>query len=223
MTDENLEETPEANVEVEPEIEKKTPKEEGEERLAKMLEEHPELKNWATFSVDDDGYFKYEFTFDVEKFDIAFKDYFFEMNHPDDANVKWIDSFYEAAYLKTSSWCIDNKTHKIDDWKERYTVRKIDEIEKIHYDDMTDEEKKSYDEGKLEAQKQRVKSLCTQYIEDISWRVERYNTQKELEIETSDSAETYLKIIEYMQYCRAYDEGENWWLKDPKTFDEFVA
>lgn len=69
--------------------------------------------------------------------------------------------------------------------------------------------------------KYNVKRLCSIYISSISWRVERYNTQKELGIETSDSAETYLKILQYMQYLREYDDGENWWLQEPKTFEDW--
>ena len=69
---------------------------------------------------------------------------------------------------------------------------------------------------------EQVKQVCANYINDISWRVERYNTQKELGIETTDSVETYLKILEYMQYCRDYDKQEGeWWLSNPLTFEDW--
>lgn len=70
-------------------------------------------------------------------------------------------------------------------------------------------------------QKENIKSICSAYINDISWRVERYNTQKELGVETSDTAETYIKILQYMQYLRAYDNAGQWWMTEPKKFDEF--
>lgn len=73
-----------------------------------------------------------------------------------------------------------------------------------------------------EDKKENICAMCSMYINNISWRVERYNTQKELGIETSDTTETYLKILEYMQYLREYDEqtGE-WWLEEPKTFEDW--
>ena len=83
-------------------------------------------------------------------------------------------------------------------------------------------EKQKPQEPTEEEQKENIRSVCSSYINEISWRVERYNTQKELGIETSDTAETYLKILEYMQYLREYDEqtGE-WWLEEPKTFEDW--
>lgn len=69
---------------------------------------------------------------------------------------------------------------------------------------------------------EQVKQVCANYINDISWRVERYNTQKTVGIETSDTEEIYLKILEYMQYCRDFDEQEGeWWLSNPLTFEEW--
>lgn len=77
-------------------------------------------------------------------------------------------------------------------------------------------------EPTTEELQEQIRQICSQYINNISWRVERYNTQKELGIETSDSAEMYLSILEYMQYLREYDDqsGE-WWLSYPEIFDEW--
>lgn len=39
-------------------------------------------------------------------------------------------------------------------------------------------------------------------INSILWRVERYNQQKQLEIETTDSESQYIAILQYIQYLR---------------------
>lgn len=74
----------------------------------------------------------------------------------------------------------------------------------------------------VEEKQTEIKELCAEYINEISWRVERYNTQNTLGINTSDNEETYLAILRYMQYLRDYDEqsGE-WWIETPKTFEEW--
>ena len=39
-------------------------------------------------------------------------------------------------------------------------------------------------------------------INFIKWRVERYKTQKRLGVATADSEETYIQILQYLQYLR---------------------
>ena len=39
-------------------------------------------------------------------------------------------------------------------------------------------------------------------INSILWRIERYNQQKQLEIETTDSESEYIAILQYIQYLR---------------------
>lgn len=39
-------------------------------------------------------------------------------------------------------------------------------------------------------------------INNIIWRVQRYEQQKQLGIQTTDSDETYMKILKYIQYLR---------------------
>lgn len=82
----------------------------------------------------------------------------------------------------------------------------------VEFYQPTEEELKSY-----------IRQKCSDYINNISWKVERYNTQKTLNIETTDTEETYLNILQYMQYCRDYDEQLiEWWKTDPLTFDEWL-
>lgn len=63
-----------------------------------------------------------------------------------------------------------------------------------------------------------VRRQRDKYIEDIKWRVERYNSQQELGIETTDSTETYLLILRYMQYLRDIPEQPEFPDIEVKTF-----
>ena len=69
---------------------------------------------------------------------------------------------------------------------------------------------------------QKGRAVRDQYINDIEWRVSRYRDQKELDVPTTDTEETYIKILQYMQYLRDYPEsGETWYEQNPLTFDEW--
>lgn len=75
---------------------------------------------------------------------------------------------------------------------------------------------------KEEAMKE-VQELCSNYINNISWKVERYNTQKELGLETTDTETEYMQILQYMQYCRDFNKGIEWWASEPKTFEQWLS
>lgn len=120
-----------------------------EEKLKKILEQHPELKHYGVFSVKDDE-IVYKSIVEPEKFGIAFKDYFFSKYHPEDENAKFIEGFYEYIYSEVAKWCNESQEYTIDCFQDHYTVRKISEIEKIHYDAMSDGDKKKCDERKLQ-------------------------------------------------------------------------
>ena len=63
-----------------------------------------------------------------------------------------------------------------------------------------------------------VRKQRDQYIDDIKWRVERYKSQQELGIETSDDAEAYRQILGYMQYLRDIPTQEEFPDIEIKTF-----
>ena len=70
--------------------------------------------------------------------------------------------------------------------------------------------------------KQSVKEVRNSYITDISNRLDRYRNQKEAGLETSDSEEIYVKLLQYLQYLRNYPESsEDWYKQNPKTFEEW--
>lgn len=68
--------------------------------------------------------------------------------------------------------------------------------------------------------KQNVRNVRDNYINTIEWRVSRYRDQVELGIETTDTEETYLEILQYMQYLRDYPESSvTWFEQNPLDFD----
>lgn len=67
-----------------------------------------------------------------------------------------------------------------------------------------------------------VREVRDRYINDIEWRVSRYRDQREISVETTDSATTYGQILRYMQYLRDYPESsETWYEQEPQTFEEW--
>jgi len=74
----------------------------------------------------------------------------------------------------------------------------------------------------IDVKKDTVRAVRNSYINDIEWRVSRYRDQKELDIQTSDTEETYTNILLYIQYLRDYPESsETWYEQNPLTFEEW--
>ena len=59
-------------------------------------------------------------------------------------------------------------------------------------------------------------------LNSVTWRLERYQEQKQLGIETDDSADTYQKLLEYRQYLRNIPETEGFPNIDVLTFEDWV-
>ena len=79
-------------------------------------------------------------------------------------------------------------------------------------------------EPTVDEKKAMVRAVRDQYINEIEWRVSRYRDQKELGMATTDDEQTYIQILEYMQYLRDYPESsETWYEQNPLTFDEWVG
>lgn len=67
--------------------------------------------------------------------------------------------------------------------------------------------------------KQRVRWIRDSYINELTWRIERYNEQISLHIEPE---ETIDDILKYRQYLRDYpNSSETWFEQNPLTFDEW--
>lgn len=78
-------------------------------------------------------------------------------------------------------------------------------------------------EPTVDEKKALVRGVRDQYINDIEWRVSRYRDQVEINVDTTDTEETYLQILHYMQYLRDYPESsEDWYEQNPLTFYEWI-
>lgn len=76
----------------------------------------------------------------------------------------------------------------------------------------------------IDEKKAEVRAVRDEYINGIEWRVSRYRDQVVLQIPTTDTEETYMKILQYMQYLRDYPESsETWYEQNPMTWDEWNA
>lgn len=117
--------------------------------LEEILKKHPELNKIAKFTEENEE-IKWKLKIDPKDFDVSLEDYFFKKNHPEDEYADWIDWFYESVCKEVITWCGKGEEYTLDCWQDRYTVRKISELEQIHYDSLSEDEKKAYDERKLQ-------------------------------------------------------------------------
>lgn len=79
--------------------------------------------------------------FDWKSFDVSFESYF-------QGDEVYTEDEYEKLYLYVAEKCAESGEYIVDCWKNRYTVRKKADIESIHYNDFSDEEKKEFDKNK---------------------------------------------------------------------------
>lgn len=59
-------------------------------------------------------------------------------------------------------------------------------------------------------------------LNSVTWRLERHQEQKQLGIETNDSADTYQKLLEYRQYLRNIPASDGFPYVDVLDFDTWV-
>ena len=84
-------------------------------------------------------------------------------------------------------------------------------------------EPKKPTQEELDAQNaNRVRSIRGEYMAETLNKVERYETQKAAEIETTDSAETYRNYLLYLQYLRDVPQQLEFPNIEVLTFDEWI-
>lgn len=126
-----------------------------EEQVAPEVEqeapEYPKETSIAKFFINEEqgiNRLDCELKIDWKTFDVSFEDYF---NGTDEIKPEE----YQIAYCKVAEQCnLNGGEYTIDCWKNRYTVRKVAEIQQIHYNDMSDEEKAEYDAQQAENERQ---------------------------------------------------------------------
>lgn len=57
-------------------------------------------------------------------------------------------------------------------------------------------------------------------IETYEWRLSRFERQKAINVETTDTEETYLDLCQYIQYLRDITKQDKWWELELKEFGE---
>lgn len=117
-----------------------------------------------------------------------------------------------------------------------FPLMNYDEIKEI--DDVTlvevIDEKSSLPEGEylpdtdekvIEFQKAKksnqVKSIRNQYLSDTLARCDRYEKQKAIGLDTTESEDTYRNYLLYLQYLRDVPQSENFPNVEVLTFDEW--
>ena len=116
--------------------------------------------------------------------------------------------FQESYPEDTIKWCQDNHARilEIDPTEDAIRQFQIFPIAAPTVDDK----------------KTAVRSVRDKYLNDIEWRVSRYRDQIEINVDTTDTEETYLKILHYMQYLRDYPESsETWYEQNPLDFNSW--
>lgn len=93
------------------------------------------------------------------------------------------DKVSENEYFSVSEWCNDSGQYTIEERGKYFQVVKIPE--------PTTDEKKAIKRNERD-----------RYLNDIQWRVERYDSQVKLGITPNDSEEVYMSILAYQQYLR---------------------
>ena len=73
-----------------------------------------------------------------------------------------------------------------------------------------------------EEKKEEVRLYRNSLIDGFFSRIERYQTQMDAGIETTDKKETYSNMLLYLQYLRDYpNTTEEWWEQLPLSFEEW--
>ena len=57
-------------------------------------------------------------------------------------------------------------------------------------------------------------------IETYEWRLSRFERQKAINVETTDTEEIYLDLCRYIQYLRDITKQDKWWELELKEFEE---
>ena len=129
--------------------------------------------------------------------------------------IEYVDDTFDENFEAAKKWAREHNT-TLDELIDRRTERdgvlyryfQIGEEPKPYI--PTDEEKAAIIRRKRDV-----------LIDDIKWRIERYKSQQELEIETSDNATTYTQILRYMQYLRDIPVQEDFPNMELLTFEQW--
>lgn len=128
--------------------------------------------------------------------------------------IEYIDSTYDIEFEKVKVWAKENNA----DIVELVDRRKTKSGKLYRYFQIIERQVKQ----PTEEEKAVLKRLARdEYINNIEWRVNRYQNQKILGIDTDDSKETYMNILRYIQYLREIPQQKSFPDIDILSFEDW--
>ena len=115
-------------------------------------------------------------------------------------------SFNYEEYAKMAEFCRENNLEILDKRPEYFEIV---------------EPKKPTQEELDEQNANRVRSIRSEYMAETLNKVERYETQKAIGLDTTESEDTYRNYLIYLQYLRDIPQLENFPNVEVLTFDEW--
>ena len=102
-------------------------------------------------------------------------------------------------------------------------IKEIDDVTLIQVDGefLPDTDEKVIEQQNIEKSNQ-VRSIRSQYLSDTLARCDRYEKQKAIGLDTTESEDTYRNYLLYLQYLRDIPQSENFPNIEVLTFDEWV-
>ena len=101
-------------------------------------------------------------------------------------------------------------------------IKEIDDVTLVQVDGefLPDTDEKVIEQQNIEKSNQ-VKSIRNQYLSDTLARCDRYEKQKAVGLDTTESEDTYRNYLLYLQYLRDVPQSENFPNIEVLTFDEW--
>ena len=102
-------------------------------------------------------------------------------------------------------------------------IKEVDDVTLVQVDGefLPDIDEKVIEQQNIEKSNQ-VKSIRNQYMSDTLARCDRYEKQKAIGLDTTESEDTYRNYLLYLQYLRDVPQSENFPNIEVLTFDKWV-
>ena len=101
-------------------------------------------------------------------------------------------------------------------------IKEIDDVTLVQVDGefLPDTDEKVIEQQNIEKSNQ-VKSIRNQYLSDTLARCDRYEKQKAIGLDTTESEDTYRNYLLYLQYLRDIPQSEDFPDVEVLTFDKW--
>lgn len=134
--------------------------------------------------------------------------------------IEYIDGTYDENFSKAEKWAFEHNTTFEEDMEARDLPKRFfiigDEPKPEQIPEPVEKEKS------IEVKQLEMKSFRNDLLSISNWRLERYNEQIQLGIETSDTEEDIHNCLLYRQYLRDYTKEENWWERVPLDYGSWL-